>query len=68
MPLPILFVSYNVVLYFFAVMAIFVAFQRAYQDDSNRPREWWLSVVSGSAFASRRRWGGESITPFMDAD
>lgn len=35
-------------------------------SNPNKPREWWISIRTGSIFASRSVWGGESISPHED--
>ena len=32
-------------------------------SDHNRPRVLFLALISGSMFADRRRWGGDSVDP-----
>ena len=35
--------------------------------DHNRPRVLLLALISGAAFAERRRWGGDSVDPLGKA-
>lgn len=45
------------------IPAILALLRALYADNSNRPFELVLYVVSGSAWADWKTWGGESIDP-----
>lgn len=53
----------NPFVFFGALIFFVIAARLAMAGNANRPREWWLALLSGSLWARRAAWGGERVDP-----